>query len=150
MDIRTEYKVNPESNCWEFTRAIGNQGYGMLWDAATGRVVTAHRMAYRTFIGPIPDGSWVLHKCDNRKCINPAHLFLGDVKINAADCASKGRFNSLRPSLCKLNATQVNEIRSSDLGQRALGRKYHVDHMVISRIQEGIGYKHIQTETHEQ
>ena len=64
-------------------RPKGNNGYGTI--EVDGRSTSAHRAAWIAFVGPIPDGMCVLHKCDNRACINPDHLYIGDKKQNRAD-----------------------------------------------------------------
>lgn len=51
----------------------------------------AHRVSWELFRGPIPNKLFVLHKCDNKNCINPDHLFLGTAKDNIHDCIRKGR-----------------------------------------------------------
>lgn len=79
------------SGCWEWRASVFKQtGYGQFV-VGVGKRETAHRMAWTLANGPIPEGQWVLHKCDNRLCCNPEHLFLGDAAANNRDMATKGR-----------------------------------------------------------
>lgn len=77
------------SGCWPWRGALDSDGYGALKDR--GRSAKAHRVAWEIANGPIPRGEFVLHRCDNRPCVNPAHLFIGDAGANARDMVSKGR-----------------------------------------------------------
>lgn len=87
-----KYEVNEITGCWEWKRATNNIGYGMFrW--ATGIMRTAHRVSYELFKGPIPKGLVVCHTCDNPKCVNPDHLWLGTMKDNHTDMVNKGRYN---------------------------------------------------------
>lgn len=90
-----ETRVAPDLNsgCWLWAGCLNQDGYGRVGMKRAGRVkmVAAHRLSYEAFHGPIDAGLWVLHKCDTPTCVNPNHLFLGDVKDNMADCSRKGR-----------------------------------------------------------
>ena len=90
---RFEEKFIPEPNtgCWIWMVGANKQGYGLFW--ADGRPTRAHRFAYAKYVGPIPDGLHVLHRCDVPSCVNPAHLFLGTNADNVADREIKGRGN---------------------------------------------------------
>lgn len=83
-----------ETGCWEYARGrTADGGYGAFrWRD----VNLAHRCSWALFVGPIPDGMWVLHKCDNPPCFNPEHLFLGDVVDNNRDMGAKGRGGGFR------------------------------------------------------
>lgn len=80
----------PNSGCWLWTGWMNWAGYGR-WKNDAGKEVLAHRASWEHHNGPIPNGLDVLHKCDVRCCVNPAHFFLGTQADNNADCRSKGR-----------------------------------------------------------
>lgn len=83
-----QYEVVDE--CWEYTGGISSNGYGNV-NLATGGTRSAHRVAWEQEYGPIPKGMFVLHRCDNKLCIRPQHLFLGTQADNVADKVSKNR-----------------------------------------------------------
>jgi hypothetical protein len=91
-------KVNEETGCWEWSAAL-HGGYG--WFNLGGKVRRsdyAHRLAYDLFVGPLTPGLYVCHKCDNRKCVSPEHMYLGTPKDNSHDAINRNRFPDLRGS----------------------------------------------------
>lgn len=76
-------------SCIVYEGSKDKDGYGKT--KVGGRYVRVHRLSWEHEFGPIPEGLWVLHHCDNPPCINPDHLFLGTAKDNAEDCLSKNR-----------------------------------------------------------
>ena len=84
--------VNDITDCWEFQGGKHNIGYGMLRDGDKMR--TTHRVSYEEHNNvPIPPGLVVMHSCDNKCCVNPAHLSIGTHKDNSQDMIRKGRQN---------------------------------------------------------
>lgn len=75
--------------CWIWTACKTKAGYGQI--AIAGKRIYAHRFAYETLVGQIPEGVEVMHRCDNPSCVNPVHLTLGTHKENGEDMVGKGR-----------------------------------------------------------
>jgi hypothetical protein len=86
-------KVKKTETCWTWTAYRDPQGYGTfsVGPRATHAPHRAHRVAWELTNGQIPDGSLVLHRCDNPSCVNPKHLFLGTHQDNQRDKVAKGR-----------------------------------------------------------
>lgn len=138
--------VIPEDagECWEWggSRTVG--GYAIVHNGR--RQMYAHRLSYEIHNGPIPDGLWVLHRCDNPPCTNPAHLFAGTAADNALDREQKGRgARNIPPTKrgsanyrAKLTESDVVKIRqayaSGGIFQKALANQFGVDQSIISEI----------------
>jgi hypothetical protein len=81
--------VKKTESCWEWCGST-QSNYGIFYKR-NGDMVKAHRLSYEKTKGPIPDGMFVLHRCDNPPCVRPSHLFIGTHFDNMQDRARKGR-----------------------------------------------------------
>jgi hypothetical protein len=121
------------------------KGYGAI---ARGRkFVGTHRLSYEFFCGPIPDGLFVLHKCDVRSCCNPDHLFLGNAQDNTDDMIKKGRmkapptYHGEDHPRAKLSQHDVQEIRKSNQSTRELMIKYGMSQVQVDSIRRGASWR---------
>ena len=128
-----------DAGCWEWRG--GRQPFGHGYVNYGGAGVLAHRLAYETWVGPIPDGHVVRHKCDNPPCINPDHLETGTLADNARDMVERDRFFS------KLTREDVLEIRQGlsmpGISQYHLADVYGVSASTISRINTNDHWRHV-------
>lgn len=130
--------------CWEWQGGKTPNGYGSF--RFNGSAENTHRMSWRLTHGEIPKGLCVCHKCDNRKCVNPNHLFLGTHKENLEDMWSKGRGRRGDDhSSSRLNSLQVRVIKRllewGTLYQREIGSVFNVHQMTISDIRTGRSWR---------
>lgn len=153
-------QVKPDGECWRWQGALTNVGYGTITfrigaagGANRGRMA-AHRASYELFVGKLRPGLDVCHTCDNRWCVNPAHLFQGTRAENMADCEEKGRHVHTfteRPELirgeanvnAKLDAEKVRDIRAAKRGGQALADQFGITYSTLKRIRRRESWKHV-------
>jgi hypothetical protein len=124
--------VDQPTGCWNWQRSKSKSGYGDARERGKG--VLIHRRAYELWKGEIPKGLLVCHKCDNRRCCNPDHLFVGTYSDNMQDCVSKGRLNSRT----KLSNEQIVSIRSDGRRHKIIAKDYGVSKGYVSEIKQGV------------
>lgn len=130
------------SDCWEFSNRVRGNGY--LRMTVRNKSVYAHRFLWETFNGPIPPGFDICHKCDNRKCVNPEHLFLGTRADNMQDAMVKGRVQRGSDRYnAKLTEGDVANIRSSNLTPILLAQSYKVSITTIRLILKRKTWRHV-------
>lgn len=125
------------SGCWEWIGAIDKDGYAKVkW----GEFHHAHRFSYAHFKGAIPSGICVCHRCDNPKCVNPDHLWIGSPAQNAADRNSKkrqARENRIRKSLSIETAGTVRELALGGAIPSELAAQFNISIAQVSLLKHG-------------
>lgn len=154
----SKVKLASKSVCWDWQASTEKRnGYGQF-GVGDGRWDRAHRVAWRLVHGEIPEGMCVLHTCDNRRCVNPNHLYLGTKKSNAQDRERRGRSNHAtgerhgrhthpgqtsgsRNGRAKLDEHAVRELLQKHFKQgttkAALAREYNLSRTTVGHIVSG-------------
>lgn len=139
------YKINQENNCWEWIKPLDKHGYGEIW--VHTRKFKSHRYSYILHNGEIPLDRIICHRCGNKICVNPEHLYAGTYKDNVADAIRMREIPIGEDNyLAKLTNSQVKEIKIKlSQGSRNcdLANEYKVNKNRISAIKTGIIWKHI-------
>lgn len=149
-----------ENECWNWKLSIASMGYGQV--RMRGKTLHCHRVAWMLANGPIDEGMFILHKCDNKSCCNPNHLFQGTQRDNVEDMINKNRHSHgekhsevMKNTASKgenhyrsrLNATQVKQIREiheiGELGYGPIARQFGVSTGTIQAIVSRRNWKHI-------
>lgn len=133
--IETNRKIT-EQGCWEW-QGYSRRGYGAM--SIKGAMIPAHRVAYEAWVGDIPDGLIVRHKCDNPRCVNYEHLELGTTQDNIDDIHKRGRGvyrSGVDNGNCKLTEPQLKEIvdlAKDGVGHEEISKKYGISRSCVSR-----------------
>jgi len=141
--------IQGPDDCWEWQDYVRPGRYGQFYFERN--MHSAHRVSYELTYGPIPEGLCVCHHCDNKKCVNPRHLFLGTQKDNSQDMISKGRaihIKGERHGKAKLTEKEVIEIRrlyalEGHMLQKDIAVLFNVSRRTISSIVSQVYWKHI-------
>lgn len=139
--IRARCEINEDKGCFEWRGHISTKGYGRIrYDR---KWMEVHRATWQYHNGPIPNGLHVLHKCDNRKCCVPSHLYLGTNEQNIKDKMVRDRSGK------KLDIAKVKgiKLRLKDGESRAeLAEEFGVNVSNITRIATGERWAHVLVE----
>lgn len=139
-------EITEENGCWEWTASKNKKGYGKF--CHDGKVWRAHRLAWTLRYGPIPDGLFVCHRCDNPGCCNPEHLFLGTNRDNMDDMMSKGRScRGEKMWSAKLTEKDVEIIKvllaNKKIKRKTIAYLFGVSVYTIYEINAGKKWKHV-------
>jgi len=130
--------ISMEDECWEWKAGFYRDGYGGFH--ILNKSFKAHRVAWMIIHGEIPDGLCVCHKCDNKRCVNPEHLFLGTITDNNRDMVQKKRQNHAH----RFKKSEIRKIlakyqRGYSIG--SIANEYSVNFRTIHRVIHGISYR---------
>lgn len=141
--------IDQKTECWEWKNCVQGNGYGRI--RVRGKTRYVHRLAYELAKGPIPKGRDICHRCDNRRCCNPEHLFAGTRLQNMQDAASKGRISRgflhgltvvahvrNRAKLTMEKAREIRSLRAAGARSDDLAKQFDVD---VSNIRLVITHK---------
>jgi hypothetical protein len=149
-----------DNGCWLWDNDKQRGGYGMFWDGQKPK--SAHRLVYELLVSKVESKDCVCHKCDNRRCVDPSHMFIGSHADNSADMVSKGRqakgnrhWTKTSPELldghavgeknsrAKLKDKDVKLIRESSLSVKELAEIYGMSYMGMYKVKSGLRWAHV-------
>lgn len=144
--LRLLENIKIKNGCWIWQLSCFHDGYGQ--SSLLGKKMRAHRLSYFLFTGVDPKELYVCHHCDNPKCINPDHMFLGTYEENMQDCRNKKRFiKGEKQGRSKLKEFQIKEIKSlldEGVYQKDIAKLYEVTSSNISCINRKVSWRHLQ------
>ncbi len=140
---------NGERGCWNWTSYRDGDGYGIFKFCKTR--YSAHRYAWMLYRGEIPAGMYVCHHCDNRRCVNPDHLFLRTFADNMADMVSKGRstYGEKNPAskITEKDALEIIRLYKSGMKIDDIAELYPIRREAVRKLIKGESWKHLSSPT---
>jgi hypothetical protein len=144
---KVKYPENID-DCWEWSSGLFESGYGQFGISSKIKI-SAHRFAFQYYNGSIPKGYIICHRCDNKKCCNPNHLFLGTCKDNSEDMVRKGRSikgEKIHTSIlteCDVIETLTSLYYGNKISYQEFNLKYSVEGRQLKNIVNRITWKYI-------
>lgn len=146
--------VRKTDSCWLWVGSSKDgRGYGQIGSGGRGgKLILVHRLSYIMHKGEIPDGMFVMHACDNPRCVNPEHLSVGTNSDNINDAIAKGRMHPVPPPIqrgsdqhtSKLKESDVRFIRDNpDILAHDLAKKYGTNATSIYKVRSRKTWNHI-------
>ena len=152
QEIFQNCDLDKETGCWNWNRSTDPSGYGSV--KYNGKKYNTHRLVWILLYRKLNKDIYVCHKCDNRKCINPDHLFVGTQSDNMQDCANKNRIyrklskdamHGADNTCAKISWADANKIRclytTGNYTYEKLGKIYGLHKTNIGRIIRNVSYK---------
>lgn len=141
--------VLSNDGCWNWIGCRDRKGYGEF-KSYRGASARAHRFSYSAFVGDIPDGMCVCHKCDNRACVNPSHLFVGTNHDNVLDRHRKGRSvipdnrgsNNYNAKLTESDVRRIRELCNT-MTDKEIAHEFNMSQNIINRIRNRVIWRHV-------
>lgn len=141
--VLSDYLVS-KLGCWEWSGVINRDGYGMA--CYQGLVVRAHRLSILHSLGIDSSDLLALHHCDNRRCINPEHIYLGTNQDNSSDMVRRDRSSKMKGELhplSKITEVEVIEIRADTRRHKVIAIDYGIAASTVSSIKNGKTWSHL-------
>jgi len=150
--IQERIKIDTETGCWNWKLSVGSHGYGNTKYCRKNNTYScAHRLSYFVYKGEIGD-YYVLHTCDNKRCCNPEHLYLGNCKDNVRDMVVRGRHKNGKNKGEEIGTSKVTENQVREIKVRLkngetpydIEKDYSIGKDAIYHIKWGKRWKHIE------
>lgn len=131
-------------DCWLWTASTGSRGYGQI--RFMGKRLKAHRVSFALHHGRDPEG-FVLHTCDNRRCVNPAHLYEGTHCDNMRDMVTRSRaargVSHGRAKLTEEDVREIRRLREQGVFMRVIAAQFEISTAMVSNITTRKAWRHV-------